>query len=138
MLLFRALHILTDSIPAAGLVANAWSYAPLLRKTATKSPVLAEDLLILMANAGVAPTEEIVSSLVETLRPSDAVSTAQHLFNQHRVRPTRAAFHGAVAKFIEMRNLPELRRASSVYRQLWPSETEYLEQLSKSSDFPWL
>jgi hypothetical protein len=125
MLLVRAVAILEEGIPEAGLRPDAWSYAPIIGFKLTKNPVEAEGTLMDMLNAGVAPNSTIVDVLIRGSAIDNAISIAQHMFNQHGVRPTRQLFLKVMAKYMEVRRLSRAPQSSSRFKGEWGTHVRW-------------
>jgi hypothetical protein len=126
------------------------SYNILLKILARHDWTACEDLFTLMTNEGLAPNEATMDGLLlgyaRAGRAPAAVSTAQACFNQYRCRPSIPAFLHVLGVLLTEDDddgdndqaekamadkLPEARRAATVFKQLWPDETEQLGSVAE-------
>jgi hypothetical protein len=74
-----------------------------------------EDLLADMTNRGLTPTSGTIDAFVDGCiikdRPHVALSFVQHMFNQHRIRPSMESFISIMKLFMEVSQIVDPKRS---------------------------
>uniref|UniRef100_A0A7S3DS19 Pentacotripeptide-repeat region of PRORP domain-containing protein n=1 Tax=Entomoneis paludosa TaxID=265537 RepID=A0A7S3DS19_9STRA len=145
--LWRAMHVLETTMPAAGIVPNEKSYNfILLGLAAVGDVVTAQEIYTKMHNSNVKPDEYTVRAIIDGLLnagdPHGAVTVAQDFFNQHCVLPPLWMHYKVLELCLGQGLLYEAKRYVYFIQQLWKWEPnkyhddEFVELMRKTQSSP--
>ena len=125
--LWRAMHVLDTTMPAANIVPNTRSYNFLLSGLAAVGDVVtSQEYYLKMHNAGVRPDSYTVSAIVDGLLNMNdipgAVTVVQDFFNQHSVLPPVGTQSKILELCLAQGMIYEAKRYCYFIQQLWKWE----------------
>ncbi|KAL7576383.1 hypothetical protein ACA910_018191 [Epithemia clementina (nom. ined.)] len=125
--LWRALHVLDATMPAAGISPNTQSYNIILSGLAAVGDVVtSQEYYLKMHNSGIQPDCYTVSAIVDGLLNmndiSGAVTVVQDFFNQHSVLPPIWTHSKILELSLGQGMIYEAKRYCYFIQQLWKWE----------------
>ena len=128
----RAVGLLRE-MEERGIDPDLTSYNNIIRAVAKQDPAAAEAYLVRMTNSKIDPDETTMDvflrAYVRAERAGTGVSMCQSCFNQYGARPKLSTFRAVIDSFLRNDEILEAERAAFVYQQLWPEETELMDEL---------